>query len=114
MLYKFSSPFGIISIHVLREEDDWKARCEAAERDIISIHVLREEDDAQAARGQRHRSGISIHVLREEDDRHSIPGGRPHMHFYPRPPRGGRRIMPSAEDVLISISIHVLREEDDR
>ena len=34
---------------------------------LISIHVLREEDDRVAAKGKR-KNKISIHVLREEDD----------------------------------------------
>ena len=57
---------------------------------------------------------ISIHALREEGDVglpfHSV--GR--SHFYPRPPRGGRRPpeAPAASDRLISI--HALREEGDK
>ena len=56
---------------------------------IISIHALREEGDflpmIPAAKPR-----ISIHALREEGDRQgrSIKGYA--LHFYPRPPRGGR------------------------
>ena len=48
---------------------------------------------------------ISIHALREEGDTS--------RHFYPRPPRGGRRagIPPSMR--VSEISIHALREEGD-
>ena len=45
----------------------------------------------QSGRPDRDRCVISIHALREEGD--SAPAWRcsPHSHFYPRPPRGGRR-----------------------
>ena len=80
-------------------------------------------------------SGISIHALREEGDRwqrgsrrrplHFYPrpprGGRPPTgtpdrlpdDFYPRPPRGGRLVLRDTFDYDISISIHALREEGD-
>ena len=57
---------------------------------------------------------ISIHALREEGDDqrpdvlHEIP------HFYPRPPRGGRRRRSPLLSLLHYISIHALREEGDR
>ena len=88
---------------------------EAAEI-LISIHVLREEDDQagllragragnfypRPPRGGRHWSDIieaaklfdiSIHVLREEDDTSSPIWFSALDNFYPRPPRGGRRAM---------------------
>ena len=56
----------------------------------ISIHALREEGDVQ-----HHANvfdlAISIHALREEGDWHSATKGDASPHFYPRPPRGGRR-----------------------
>ena len=78
---------------------------------------------------------ISIHALREEGDVF-VAGNRDHrVHFYPRPPRGGRLISalliysslvflstPSARRatagiqffaVSDTISIHALREEGD-
>ena len=56
---------------------------------------------------------ISIHALREEGDCRRSPSGRCCGYFYPRPPRGGRRIrLPSAYPPL-HISIHALREEGD-
>ena len=78
---------------------------------------------------------ISIHALREEGDP-TIPRFRElSLNFYPRPPRGGRRIacaMPEPEVLFLStpsarrathyteqhkkefyISIHALREEGD-
>ena len=38
-----------ISIHVLREEDDYYTSCIAGWQRNISIHVLREEDDRMPA-----------------------------------------------------------------
>ena len=56
---------------------------------------------------------ISIHALREEGDRSCSCFAGQWTHFYPRPPRGGRR--PEARSVVYSvcISIHALREEGD-
>ena len=80
----------IISIHVLREEDDnnidpmesivfifqstssarrtTDVSFRAGWDDYISIHVLREEDDLHSIIHPGIRFEISIHVLREEDD----------------------------------------------
>ena len=35
-------------------------------------------------------------------------------HFYPRPPRGGRRLRDRLRQLRITISIHALREEGDQ
>ena len=81
------------------------------------------------------RSKISIHALREEGDPTSPCGTAPSSDFYPRPPRGGRRVdillrrihlqflsTPSARRatkcgrtslLYCNISIHALREEGD-
>ena len=78
---------------------------------------------------------ISIHALREEDHGKDYPFCRFSMHFYPRPPRGGRpawrATRPNSEVFLstpsarratynltdlrqqYNISIHALREEGD-
>ena len=79
---------------------------------------------------------ISIHALREEGDRLRMPacGKLPlflstpsarratpyrlfrypdHLHFYPRPPRGGRLFLPGVFLLIDFISIHALREEGD-
>ena len=61
----------------------------------ISIHALREEGDLINHRVYPLLSFISIHALREEGDK--SPGlywAKP-TYFYPRPPRGGRRVLPS-------------------
>ena len=80
--------------------------------------------------------GISIHALREEGDRLVLFYYRPDWkflstpsarratpllprncrcvrHFYPRPPRGGRRLPSGQKYFYLSISIHALREEGD-
>ncbi len=103
---------------------------------LISIHALREEGDGASPR-RRARRKISIHALREEGDEGApfralplllflstpsarratwsprLSPGRP-WHFYPRPPRGGRRQNSGGRIRLGSISIHALREEGDR
>ena len=63
---------------------------------------------------EQHKPEISIHALREEGDRVWIIEEGAAEYFYPRPPRGGRRLcFPfAAPDVIISI--HALREEGDR
>ena len=101
-----------ISIHALREEGDLLTCCSRSSRQCISIHALREEGDAKATE-------IEVEIL----------------NFYPRPPRGGRRVSgcehhnlgrflstPSARRATgqhggalrnHDISIHALREEGD-
>ena len=67
---------------------------------IISIHVLREEDDDEDFFTGLPIS-ISIHVLREEDDLQRT--ARPYVrdsNFNPRPPRGGRRRAGRGQAVL--------------
>ena len=59
----------------------------------ISIHALREEGDPD----RFFQSGgelISIHALREEGDTAGMQPPVCMIHFYPRPPRGGRRRSP--------------------
>ena len=101
----------------------------------ISIHALREEGDGSAGVG-RSIELISIHALREEGDTmfssmrflciHFYPrpprGGRlcpawlrfcGCCYFYPRPPRGGRHQCAMSYITTFNISIHALREEGD-
>ena len=59
------------------------------------------------------REDISIHALREEGDPAAQTCARKEMYFYPRPPRGGRRVTFSEVDKCSEISIHALREEGD-
>ena len=48
-----------------------------------------------------HFSNISIHALREEGDAIPGTGRRIFLNFYPRPPRGGRRFVPTDNDSII-------------
>ena len=57
----------------------------------ISIHALREEGDPGLVRHHPY-DHISIHALREEGDIAIIVEVIFEPDFYPRPPRGGRRI----------------------
>ncbi|CUM68773.1 Uncharacterised protein [Faecalibacterium prausnitzii] len=56
---------------------------------------------------------ISIHALREEGDWYTWGAQSIQVHFYPRPPRGGRRRGSAAGAPPLAISIHALREEGD-
>ena len=79
----------------------------------ISIHALREEGDSS-------HTGI----LLEKTDFYPRPprGGRrlpacetrKVRHFYPRPPRGGRPLAELQNIMIRAISIHALREEGDQ
>ena len=145
-----------ISIHALREEGDFLGLSVRYDK-LISIHALREEGDPitkpcssklfvfLSTPSARRATGlgslcccglpISIHALREEGDSTSMSFAAAFLHFYPRPPRGGRpspspgfRLItqflstPSARRATRrylrlcspwSISIHALREEGD-
>ena len=57
----------------------------------ISIHALREEGDVRRSSKKPMGSKISIHALREEGDKECRMAASLLTHFYPRPPRGGRR-----------------------
>ena len=57
---------------------------------------------------------ISIRALREEGDYYNAAKNTSKNHFYPRPPRGGRRFTPPRLQVVTGISIHALREEGDQ
>ena len=81
--------------------------------ETISTHALREEgDDIPPA--QQMYPGISTHALREEGDCPVPAANSPAYHFYPRPPRGGRRQRTLDADAQIGISTHALREEGDQ
>ena len=124
-----------ISIHALREEGDG-VRLHFGRGDNISIHALREEGDmltlfavadvavflstpsarratSPARSGERFHLAISIHALREEGDRELRSSEVSPANFYPRPPRGGRRLINVLDSSLEPISIHALREEGD-
>ena len=56
---------------------------------------------------------ISIHALREEGDQRRPRLAQAQANFYPRPPRGGRRLPSQIWRPKSAISIHALREEGD-
>ena len=112
-----------------------KVQMNLDEKLLISIHVLRAEDDIKSTSKNPILRRISIHVLRAEDDQALVYSFAPGRHFNPRPPCGGRRHqqfswIPSFQFQSTSsvrrttsqidqafitklISIHVLRAEDD-
>ena len=124
-----------ISIHALREEGDVRCYHKSTTTNTISIHALREEGDLLA----RVAHCFAWLFLSTPSARRATPGQTPGMprplHFYPRPPRGGRRVAadtplalleflstPSARratrhhparSAFQAISIHALREEGD-
>ena len=148
----------IISIHALREEGDTHtiARVDGRRKFLSTPSARRATQPVLLRRrgaiflstpSARRATGradvgytgahISIHALREEGDASvAIPSSGQLMHFYPRPPRGGRLLdymgvptkikflsTPSARRATASkrnetgrtaISIHALREEGDR
>ena len=101
-----------ISIHALREEGDAHG-CLAPFRHAISIHALREEGDA-ASTSKRPRPSpfLSTPSARRATHYPEYRDIKP-VNFYPRPPRGGRRILPAVQLADDAISIHALREEGD-
>ena len=101
-----------ISIHALREEGDADLPV-LLQLQTISIHALREEGDVHSRSHFGNVFQISIHALREEGDFILFTYFIAPSYFYPRPPRGGRRLSKLAECVLDKISIHALREEGD-
>ena len=79
----------------------------------ISIHALREEGDSNTSYQRAMADMISIHALREEGDAIIVSVGLILSNFYPRPPRGGRRLVGTDDCESHDISIHALREEGD-
>ena len=125
----------IISIHALREEGDTVSGYTKAQ--VLKFLSTPSARRATCMRQEQNSSiCISIHALREEGDPTtpvtvrcmflflSTPSARratmsgqgsfvPTEDFYPRPPRGGRRLLICAADLGGHISIHALREEGD-
>ena len=121
-------PFGshlrilFISIHALREEGDTDDS-DNTKNKAISIHALREEGDVSvtpyngsmftflstpsARRATTSedfhciREPISIHALREEGDTLYHKSSLTMRDFYPRPPRGGRRVHAGVGCVIV-------------
>ncbi len=79
----------------------------------ISIHALREEGDIQSAiGGSTDALFLSTPSARRAT---AATSAMPRMcvYFYPRPPRGGRLVLPCTGGPVQDISIHALREEGD-
>ncbi len=102
----------IISIHVLREEDDDNPK---------GTYIIGTDFNPRPPRGGRQNQ---IVVPMSEQEFQSTSSARrttrllPQVHdraayFNPRPPRGGRLTPTTTLQTGITISIHVLREEDD-
>ena len=125
----------IISIHVLRVEDDvthdkvqkailyFNPRPPCGGRPIKFDRITntinfnpRPPCGGRPGKGRRTAGlhQISIHVLRVEDDAMALYSSVCHRDFNPRPPCGGRPAAALATDSTNPISIHVLRVEDDR
>ena len=125
-----------ISIHALREEGDAPKKVAEATWQNISIHALREEGDRRG----RGLCGACCRFLSTPSARRATfptcrPASAPRQflstpsarratpddplfrgglkHFYPRPPRGGRRRCVVNCVSFKVISIHALREEGD-
>ena len=110
----------IISIHALREEGDasrpsqpsslgdfyprpprggrpsWRSS-ESGSTSFLSTPSARRATRARSCACRC--DTISIHALREEGDRGPAAAADGHLHFYPRPPRGGR---PAAAPLLMA------------
>ena len=72
---------------------------------LISIHALREEGDGDDLKCLALIGDISIHALREEGDQTRLSIPNPGRDFYPRPPRGGRRLpQPSCCCTMVFLS----------
>ena len=81
-------------------------------REVISIHVLRVEDDAPSSQTS-FCTRISIHVLRVEDD-HAVDGYTCDLCKFQSTSSVWRTTeVDEAKDRMLEISIHVLRVEDD-
>ena len=82
--------------------------------DIISIHALREEGDET----RLYMGGAALHFYprppRGGRRAASRSSSLTSIHFYPRPPRGGRRLPTTFPHLDLRISIHALREEGDQ
>ena len=80
----------------------------------ISIHALREEGDAQITPLTRLDKAFLSTPSARRATRKSRHMHRQAQHFYPRPPRGGRRFCCASDSLASGISIHALREEGDQ
>ena len=101
-----------ISIHVPLAGDDIFTRTKSC-CSRISIHVPLAGDDRLQYKMGRIDS-ISIHVPLAGDDWDALLGQPSVLHFYPRPPCGGRPLRLEIDPNPVQISIHVPLAGDDR
>ena len=80
----------------------------------ISIHALREEGDTSGSRFRPSSRHFYPRPPRGGRRPHSRRRCRRSSNFYPRPPRGGRPHAGDRKNPRSRISIHALREEGDR
>ena len=102
-----------ISIRTLRKEGDAHIAVHPVVPDVISIHALHEEGDPVWL---PHAVQLPIFLSTPSARRATAPSvvrQCPLLHFYPRPPRGGRLVQKLHEFFTAHISIHALREEGD-
>ena len=109
----FRPASGRISIHALREEGDAAPPHLPGPAGIFLSTPSARRATPESVNG-KNCGEISIHALREEGDAaHRGRSVRPGIHFYPRPPRGGRPRTRRGSPACRQISIHALREEGD-
>ena len=83
---------GRISIHALREEGDASSESAAStKRQFLSTPSARRATLPRLP--EKPYMEISIHALREEGDTATTSPHGSQSYFYPRPPRGGRRLL---------------------
>ena len=80
---------------------------------VISIHALREEGDQNLWTTKKRTSQFLSTPSARRATPARIPLMSTAMHFYPRPPRGGRPLILHSWVKCSNISIHALREEGD-
>ena len=100
-----------ISIHALREEGD-----AVAAGDLLGQLQFLSTPSARRATSATGGSESDVLFLSTPSARRATQAGQPRQdpdHFYPRPPRGGRRPTPTPWPPWPPISIHALREEGD-
>ena len=95
-----SGPMMSISIHAPREGSDCPLAASAGSPPLISIHAPREGSDPICAKITANRN-ISIHAPREGSDGFSAGGNDGIPDFYPRSPRGERRLAVVIAEILL-------------
>ena len=90
-----------ISIHALLAEGRHDRTAGPRVDGAISIHALLAEGDTQHIK-ERWKTCISIHALLAEGDLAKSSSSTAVLHFYPRPPRGGRQQKQRENTLLLS------------